>query len=104
MEQFTAITLRRPDADAGDEVIGWIRHGEHCEHRNCLKQQRAGRRYHATPAGFSITVTPTHYHTIDDAVRAIEDAMYGIPGRRPDLTVEEDTNWSEGSYLVSTDA
>jgi hypothetical protein len=100
VEQFTSITLHRPNADAGDEVIGHITHGEHCENRNCHKQQRVGRRYHATPTGFCVIVEPTHYHTVDEAVRAIEDAMRGIPGRNPALTVEQDENWTEGVYLA----
>lgn len=101
MERITSIVLHRSNADAGPEVIGHITHGADCENRNCKQQQRCGRRYHATPMGFAVTVSPTHYHTVDDAVRAIEQAMEGIPGRRPELTVEEDTNWAAGAYLHS---
>lgn len=98
MDQFTSIVVHRPHADDGAEVIGHITHGVHCENRNCKQQTRCGRRYHVTPMGFATTLTITHYHTIDEAINALEIAMRDIPGRRPDLPVEEDTNWSQGHY------
>lgn len=63
----TKITVYNSDTN---EVVGHV-HNSGCENRSCVTHVINGRRWHATPQGFAVTLTPNHYVTLDDAVSAL---------------------------------
>lgn len=51
-------------------LFGWIHDGG-CENAACKKAIREGRKFHAVPAGFAITLPDYHFATSEDAERAL---------------------------------
>lgn len=92
--QFTQLTVYRDG-----EVIGHVnRHAadEPHENDNCQEAIDCGQCYHAIPMGFAVTLERYHYYTASEAIAAIEHVMLRRHGRRPELTVTEDTDWASG--------
>lgn len=78
------------------EVIGYIARGG-CENPACLRACVEGREWHATPAGFAVTLDTYHYDTAAQAEAAIRGAMQNIAGRTVGLSVGEDHAWRAGA-------
>lgn len=54
------------------EVIGHIRnHG--CDHPVCITAVVNGRKWHATPAAFGVTLDDYHFRSSDDAIQALHE-------------------------------
>lgn len=83
----------------GKEVIGWVT-DEGCENPACFKAIEEGAIWHATPAGFAVTLDDYHCRTALEGVMRIHHIMQGIPGRNTTLLVGEDINWRNGTYGV----
>jgi hypothetical protein len=64
--------------DATDTVIGWVSEGG-CENAHCLAAIAEGRRFHATPRGFTVTLPDYHFTTEAEAVAALERAAREDP-------------------------
>ena len=97
MSAPTSAIYREATATHGREVIGHVGVGG-CENPACLAAMRDERPFHATPMGFAVTLDDYHFATREEAVRAIERAMIGVPGRRLDVGVGEDHAWRAGTY------
>jgi hypothetical protein len=56
--------------DNDGKIIGHI-HGGGCFDKHCRKAIREGRVFHATPAGFGVTLHENHFGTVDEAIAAL---------------------------------
>ena len=56
----------RPDGS----LAGWVSKGG-CANPKCRKAIRAGRPFHAIPAGFAVTLPDYHFSTEEDAHAAL---------------------------------
>lgn len=57
-----------------DAVIGWVSNFG-CENDNCVAAVCNGKRWHATPRGFGVTLPEYHFRDLDDAIYALVKVM-----------------------------
>lgn len=52
------------------KLFGWVRIGG-CANQHCKRAIKQGRKFHAVPAGFAVTLSDYHFATEDDACSAL---------------------------------
>lgn len=59
--------------NANEDVIGWVRNFG-CDNSDCTTAFVNGRKWHAIPAGFAVTLNDYHFGSLEDAIYALHTA------------------------------